>query len=670
MGFTIDIDTGGTFTDGFFTSGNDFRTVKTPTTPHNLTICFLECVKAGAAAFDIPVEEMLNDTDVVRFSNTIGTNCIINRDGSKIGLLLTRGHEGLAPTTDPDGKVPLVEPDMIIGVDEAIGGLAPDAVKVVQAAQELIDRGARCLVIAFADSEADPANERAARQAIKQEYPREYLGSVPVFLASDISSRSGYQERVHTAVINAYIHGKLARLLYRAGEDLRRTGFPGQLLIGHNNGAVARVPKTRAINTYNSGPAAGLLGAREIGALYGAEAVLSADMGGTSFDLGYVRRGEPSYSLRPDVEGFRCILPMLAIRAVGAGGGSIAYVVDGQLQVGPNSAGALPGPACFDRGGTEPTVTDANVVLGLLDPNYFLGGTSRLNVEKARAAIDRAVAAPLGISVEDAAWRIITQIEKTMGDALGEIRTQAKADRDALLVVYGGGGPLHSCNVAAQAGVDRIVITPFSAVFSAYSSSLMDIGHLYHHRADVKLRPLDDIAPIEAILADLKIRAEKDMRGEGVDPADLHWMVEVIVESSSSAKEAKLVTTPDFCRDHHALEALTQAAAAELSHDPACDLVITSLGLCATAPVAHYRLQPVPQATNALSTSRKGIRRLYMGPKGWCDVEVYDRAFLGHGHNLNGPAFVESIQTTVFVPQDWRLSIDRFNNIVVERAAS
>jgi len=361
---------------------------------------------------------------------------------------------------------------------------------------------------------------------------------------------------------------------------------------------------------------------------------------------------------------------MLAIRAVGAGGGSIAGVVDGKLQVGPNSAGALPGPACFDRGGTEPTVTDANVVLGLLDPNYFLGGAAQLDAEKARAAIERHVAQPLGISIEDAAWRVVGMIENTMGTALADIRAQAKAGDDALLVVYGGGGPLHSCSVAAQAGINRIVITPFSAVFSAYSSSLMDIGHLYHHRADVKLRPVGDLNAVEPILAALKLRAESDMRGEGVDPGELHWAVELIIESIATGDEIKLLTTPDFHRDHKALESLTQAAAAELSHDPACDLVITSLGLCATAPVAHYRLQPVPLATHALSTSRKGMRRLYMGPQGWNNVEVYDRARLGHGHNLSGPAFVESAQTTVFVPQDWTLSIDRFNNIVVERTAS
>lgn len=667
MGFTIDIDTGGTFTDGFFAHGAQFRTVKTPTTPHDLTLCFLECIKSGAAAFGVPVQALLAQAEVVRFSNTIGTNCIINRDGAQVGLILSAGSESLAPTSDDDGKSPLVLPELVGGIEEAAGRAAPDSEKVVTIAQDLIDRGARCLVIAFDGADLDPANERAARAAIKREYPREYLGSVPVFLSSDLTGRSGYQEAIHTAVINAYIHGKLARLLYKAGEDLRRRGHAGQLLIGHNNGSVARIAKTKAINTYNSGPAAGLLGAREIGALYGASVVLSADMGGTSFDVGYVRDGQPSYSLRPDVEGFRCNLPMLAIRAVGAGGGSIAAVVDGSLRVGPNSAGALPGPVCFGLGGSEPTVTDANVLLGLLDPDYFLGGGKRLDAAKARAAVAQRIAEPLGISAEEAAWRIVSTIEETMAAALADSCREAGAGDDALLVVYGGGGPLHACRVATKAGIRRIVITPFSAVFSAYSSSLMDIGHLYHQRVSVPLRPQGDFAAIEAALAELGGRAKRDMRGEGISADALHLAAELVIEARRTGAEVKLATTPDFYRDEATLEALVRAAGASLSQDPEDDLVITSIGICASAPVAHYRLQPVLKVDHAVK--RKGSRPVYLGTEGWADVPLYDRGGLGHGHTLQGPALVESDQTTVFVPSGWNLTVDRFNDLLLERTA-
>ncbi|PWC52537.1 hydantoinase/oxoprolinase family protein [Azospirillum sp. TSO22-1] len=663
MGYTIDIDTGGTFTDGFFAHGEEFRSVKTPTTPHDLTACFIDCIRAGAEAFGVPVERLLRDAEVIRFSNTIGTNAIIERTGAKVGLIVTRGCETLAPTTDADGKAPLVAPDMVLGI------AGTGSAEVLDAAQALIDRGAHCLVVALHGADADPAAERAVRAAIKAEYPRDYLGSVPVFLSSDVSRRSGLQERVNSAVLNAYIHGKLTRLLYKAGEDLRRRDFPGQLLIGHNNGAAARVAKTRAINTYNSGPAAGLLGAREIGALYGAELVVSADMGGTSFDIGYVRAGLPSQALRPDVEGFRCNLPMLAIRALGSGGGSIAAVAGERVQVGPRSAGALPGPACFDLGGTEPTVTDANLVLGLLDPDYFLGGQKQLDAGKAAAALDARVAGPLGVPVEEAAWRVRAAVDADMGEATRRLCEEV-GGRDPLMVVYGGAGPLHACAVAEAAGIRRIVVTPFSAVFSAYSSSLMDVGHLYHARVAATLRPAGAMDALAAALDGMRARAERDMRGEGFEPGQLHWTVELIVESKATGAETRLTAAPGFHDDLHSLEELSRQAAAALGGDVEDDLVVTTVGLFAGAPVPHFRLRPVPMAPGSADGALRGTRAVYLGPgRGRRTLPVYDRARLGHGHAMAGPCLVESAQTTVFVTEGWAAAVDRFDNLVLERGA-
>ncbi|MBU1155176.1 MAG: hypothetical protein KJ921_04970, partial [Proteobacteria bacterium] len=280
MSFSIDIDTGGTFTDGFFLSGDQSASVKVPTTPHDLTECFLKCIEAGAGRFDLPVEDLLYQTEVIRFSNTIGTNTIIQRDGAKVGLLLSRGQGEMAPCKELEGKPPLVPPDMVREIGGEIGPNGevlspPEAQEVLAQAQELIDAGARCLVLALQGSDRNPSNERMARSFIKELYPRDYLGSVPVFLSSDISRRGGEAQRINAAVLNAYIHPKLVRLLYKAGEELRQRLYNKNLFIVHNNGAVARVAKTRAINTYNSGPAAGLLGARMIGKLYGAENLIS-----------------------------------------------------------------------------------------------------------------------------------------------------------------------------------------------------------------------------------------------------------------------------------------------------------------------------------------------------------------------------------------------------------
>jgi N-methylhydantoinase A/acetophenone carboxylase len=675
MGYTIDIDTGGTFTDGFFVGGDRVATVKVPTTPHDLTVCFLNCVNAGAARFGVSVEDLLYETDIVRFSNTIGTNTIIQRDGSKIGLLVTAGREDLAPSQRDNGKPPLVLPDMVVGVEERVSPegeiLNPaDETTALKAAQKLIDQGARCLVTCFANSEFNPANEQLVRKAIKAEYPRDFLGSVPVFLSSDISRRSGEIERLNAAVLNAYIHAKLVRLLYKAGEELRRRLYRRSLFIVHNNGAVARVAKTRAINTYNSGPAAGVLGARSIGQLYGVQDLISMDMGGTSFDVGYVRHGQASYSLKPDVEGLSVNVPMLAIRAIGAGGGSIASVRKGKLQVGPQSAGALPGPVCFDLGGMEPTVTDADLILGILDPDYFLGGTMKLHLDKARAAMTEKVAQPLGVSCEQAALMIKQTIDEAMGNEVKRLKSEAAPDIDPLLVVYGGAGPAHCCDIARIAGLKKIVITPFSAVFSAYSSSSMDVGHLYYRRVDLPFDAKSDLQPLTQPLAEMRSEAERDMRGEGFSSEQISWEFELFVQAPDRSREVKLSADIDLLESPPKVKALLEQAHNELSSTGKAAkgaYLITTLGLRASAPIPHYQTVTSPQVDHGAEKAKKGMRSVFLsdGTKPQ-QVPVFDRARLGNGHQIVGPAVIESEHTTFMLSENWKMSVDQHNNIFAE----
>jgi N-methylhydantoinase A/acetophenone carboxylase len=672
MGYTIDIDTGGTFTDGFLVHGDQVKTVKVPTTPHDLTVCFIECIKSGACAFGVDVEDLLYETDILRFSNTIGTNTIIQRDGSKVGLLVTKGREHLAPTAAHDGKSSLVLADMVLGIEEAVtpGGdvlKSPDAGQALAVAQELIDRGARCLVVALTNSEANPANERLLRQVVKQEYPRDYLGSVPVFLSSDISLRSGEAERINAAVLNAYIHGKLVRLLYKAGEELRQRLYRNNLFIVHNNGAVARVAKTRAINTYNSGPVAGLLGARLIGTLYGIHDLISADMGGTSFDIGYVRQGQVAFTVSPDVEGFAVNVPMLAINALGAGGGSIASVKDGELRVGPQSAGALPGPVCFDLGGTEPTVTDADLILGILDPEYFLGGTIKINRAKAAKAMEEKIATPLGISAEEAALRVKQTIDAAMGQGIKKLREKLWGNETPLLVVYGGAGPMHCCDFARIGGLGKIVITPFSGVFSAFSSSTMDVGHIYYRGAITALGEGSDGAALSLAVAAMKREAVRDMRGEGFAADGLVFGLELFFQSADRGQEVKVVVTDlsslGIKRAFDQARGFLAAAGKQASGN----LILATISLTVQAAVPHYHIAEIPCALEPADNARKGSRPVYLGSStGKVEVPVYERCRLTHGHVLEGPAIVESETTTLLVSSGWKLKIDQFNNALLE----
>lgn len=678
MGYTIDIDTGGTFTDGFFVFKDRVETVKVPTTPHDLTVCFMECIKAGAVRFGVLVEDLLYDTDIIRFSNTIGTNTIIQRDGSRVGLMVTAGCEALAPIHSQDDKSPLIMPDMVISLEEQVtpsGKVVhtPDEASIMSAAQELIDRGARCLVVAFDNSEYNSQNERFVRKTIKNEYPRDFLGSVPVFLSSDISHRSGNTERINAAVLNAYIHGKLARLLYQASENLRQKSYNKNLFIVHNNGAVARVAKTRAINTYNSGPAAGLLGARLIGQLYGAENLISADMGGTSCDLGFVTDNQESYTLKPDVEGFGINVPMMVIRAIGAGGGSIAGVKEGRLQVGPQSAGALPGPVCFDLGGFEPTVTDADLILGILDPAFFLGGTMTLNYEKAAAVMMEKIAGPLGISLEEAALQIKTMVDQSMGAELSDLKDRLNADQDPMLVVYGGAGAAHCCDIAKFGGLKKIVLTPYSAVFSAFSSSNMDVGHFYSSRIDLPLAENSDFDRVGQAVSIMEKEARRDMRGEGFSMEEVALELELFAKKQGDDHEIKFNVAYDFFNDPALIKQTIQTAGDLLNssvNGNSKDMVLTMAGLTARAKVPHYEIKKIPGALQGPDQAKKGYRKVFLEPgQQALEIPVYDRSLLTNGHRITGPGLVESEQTSLLIPSEWELIVDQYNNTLLEEVS-
>lgn len=670
MGYTIDIDTGGTFTDGFFVCDGVIKTVKVATTPHDLTICFLECIKAGAEAFAMTAQDLLYNADIVRFSSTIGTNTIIQRDGSKVGLIVTRGTEELFSARADSGDSPLIHANMVMGIDEAIttGGMveeAPEAEPVLATAQKLIDQGARCLVVALANAEINPANERAVRRIIKAEYPRDYLGSVPVFLSSDISTRSGLQQRMNTAVLNAYIHAKLTRLLYKAGEDLRQHEYRGTLLINHNNGAVARVAKTRAVNTYNSGPAAGLLGACEVGKTYGLNNIISTDMGGTSFDVAWVCDGKPSYSLEPDIEGFTCNLPMLSIRALGTGGGSIASLDGSGVKVGPLSAGALPGPAAYNLGGSQATVTDANLILGVLDAKFFLGGSMPLHIDRASSVIDEMIARPLGLSVEQAAWLIKQQVDKDLGMAVAEAASHLKNGNDVVIVAYGGAGGLHACDMATAAGVKKIIMTPFSAIFSAYSSSLMDVGHIYYRRIDSPFNHSLDPEKLEIAIAQMSREADRDMRGEGFRENELNYSLQLFIKDADENREIRLDTQIDFYQKRGLLEDLIKQAEAAMytnGNDSPC--VLSSVACLVKASISGHPVTELEKAQSHPDDAIKMRRRLFTGDDR-VEVPVYDRNRLGYGHELAGPALVESDQTTLLLSQNWSMRIDQFNNAIL-----
>ncbi|OLT40001.1 hypothetical protein BJF85_06570 [Saccharomonospora sp. CUA-673] len=409
---TIDIDTGGTFTDGFVVRDGIAHTIKTLTTPHDLAVCFRETIENAAGSLGLTVPDMLRETASVRYATTVGTNTVVQRRGPRIGLITDPG----LPPADQDAGVQLfVEPTMVAELppgDEDAGRRALPALRT------LLQEGARGLVVAC--SEGVSADEYALATGFAEHYPKHCLDSVPLLRGGEVSADPDPVRRRSTALFNAYVHPDVADFLYRAEDYLREHGYQRPLRIVHNDGGAARVARTIAGKTYNSGPMAGLLGARTVARSYGFDDLVTLDMGGTSLDVGILRAGEVPMREHGRVEDVEISFPLPDLVPLGLGGGSIAWLDESRLRVGPHSAGALPGPACFGFGGTEPTVTDADVVTGVLRPQSFLSGRMDIDRDAAERAFEP-LAEKLNLSVPETAGRVLTTAHQDSAAARGGV---------------------------------------------------------------------------------------------------------------------------------------------------------------------------------------------------------------------------------------------------------
>ena len=313
MKFTIDIDTGGTFTDGFFTTDGQVRKIKVDTTPHDLTVCFSTCIEEGAKSFGVSLPEMLSNTEVVRFASTIGSNTMITRSGPKIGLVVTQGFEDSLYGRGEHGESLfdfILSPAMVQGIGEEVDAAgkvkkAPGENEVKAVTKQLLQRGARMIVVSLLGATRNGSNEKRVREIVSATYPSHFLGAVPLLLSSEVSASASDVLRTNTAVVNAYLHQAMARFLYKADDYLRKNGYPKPMLVAHCGGGTARVAKTTAVQTWGAGPAAGLAGAASIGRLYGIKHAVLVDVGGTTTDIGLVSNGSYSYSYHPEIEGVK-----------------------------------------------------------------------------------------------------------------------------------------------------------------------------------------------------------------------------------------------------------------------------------------------------------------------------------------------------------------------------
>ena len=713
MSYTVGIDVGGTFTDFYCAhEGGGFHTAKTPTTHYDLSVGFMRGMGLLAKGLKLKLPEFLSGLSSVRYSTTVGTNALIERTGPKLGLITTAGFEdtifigrgrswadGLGWQQGRDlarieKPAPLIDPQMVVGVRERIDYagkiIAPlSREEVLEKLQSLVDRGAQGFVVSLLWSFVNPEHEQFIKQVIEEEYPEDYLGSMPVILSSEISPKAGEYTRTMTAVVNAYIHGLMAEELNKLGNELRDGGYRKPLTLVHNTGGTKKASRTRAVLTHNAGPVAGLHGAAALGGLSADGNIVFTDMGGTSFDIGLIEGGAiKAHDFIPVIDRWRTNIPAIEVKSIGAGGGSIAWInrtLGDTLEVGPQSAGSMPGPACYDKGGKEPTVTDADLVLGLYNAENYLGGEMLLDIDLAKKAIGEKIAQPLGIPVEEAAWRIRRMIDARMGqEVFNEVALKGHDPRTFVLYACGGAGGAHAVGFAPFIGVSKIVVPLQSSVFGAFGASTMAIKEVWERSRSLKLfnwseqAYLSDLAPFNDLVSELVDLATRDLKLEGFNERDMAFRLELDMRYGSQYNMTR-VTAPKLRLDNTAdVKALCDAFTARYAEVyspeatfPAGGINVESFFLTASVAQDPFAL---PAETLAAAEPDAGAktetRPVYWDPAdGFVATPIYDARRLKPGNRLAGPAVIESPDTTYVVAPGWTFHIDAWRNGVLERSA-
>ncbi len=706
---TVDVDVGGTFTDMVMVV--DGRTIfhKVPTTPYDLSVCFMQVLAEGAEELGTTIEALAPRLDAVRYSTTVAMNRLIERDGPRLGLITTEGHEDAILIGKGaqwiDGKrlderralplqekpVPLVPRDMIVGVKERIDGrgrvIRPlDADDVRRKVRHLVDRGARGFVVSLLWSFVNPEHEQRVKEIIREEYRDYHIGHLPVVLASQVVSRLGEYERTMTAVLDAYLQRAMRAELSATWDKLRDAGYVGPLFMVHNSGGCADIFKTTASRTYNGGPVAGLIGASDIARRMGAKNVVTSDVGGTSFDVGLVvDQSVRNYEFNPVIDCWMVAITMLQSLSIGAGGGSIAWINESlgrRLEVGPRSAGAYPGPAAYNLGGTEPTVTDADLVLGYINPGNYFGGRMQLDREAAERTIRERIAEPLGLDLIEAASLIRRIIDDKMASAIRkEVVLRGYRPSDFVVFAFGGAGPTHVAGYMDE--IPRAVVFPFSPVFCAYGSSIMDVVHVYERSHRMILleplteKPTEDYATFNGIVEHLLNEARRELAAEGFDPERAAFALELdmlyggqIHAKRTSTPQLFLESEEDVDRLYDHFEREFSEAFSPLIVNRPGGVYIDTFVLKASFPGQRLQLEPI--AANGRGTpSPKATRRAYWPEASrWDETPVFDlEPLLRSRSQLEGPALIESPYTTVVVPPGKRFSVDEYGLGVLERSA-
>lgn len=655
--FTVDIDTGGTMTDALVSDGTARYAFKVDTTPHDYTVSFLACLQEAARAMQFPnVEAFLRKVSLIRWSSTITTNVLAERRGSKVGLFVSRGQE---EALYGKGRSPIIGE---LVADGAVLGLPanPTATDVLSGVKQLLEAGVRRICVSLADAFPNNGSENAIKEMIEDQYPDHIIGAVPVLLGSEMAQLRHDQTRAHYSVMNAYTHAQLANSLFKA-EDLLRDehGWNGALLIGHTSGGVARIGKTKAVDTIESGPVFGTFSGAHMAGLYGFKNVVCFDVGGTTTKASIVRDGAPVFQRGGELMEVPVQTSFAMLRSAAVGGGSVAKVRNGSVTLGPESMGAAPGPACYGLGGDQATLTDALLFLGYLDPANFLGGRRTLKVELARDAIEKNIAKGLGVSADVAALSIRDEAVAIMAKLIRSTLKEAGIDaKDTPLFAFGGNGPMFASFVAEQLGMPSAVTFDLGPVFSAFGSAISDVVHRYERGVDLQADAISS-GTLAPVVASMRTQAERDLRGEGFDPekATFTWAADL------ATSDADLSVVSFDCGDKDPLSIL-DALARAVKPVAKAKSRLQAIKLSTRYVVGSHG---VTKPTNRVAVERPTKREARFVAGSREEVSVYRWEALNVGDVLNGPAVVNGATMTCPLPAGWRLTVDDYGNARMQR---
>ena len=665
----VDIDVGGTLTDGLFTSGENLFSIKVDTTPHDLTVCLMDCLAQAAGKLSFAdTLAFLEQVELIRWSTTITSNVLAELRGPRIGLLVSRGHERDLYGPDSQDAVlgRIVNAQDVAGLDAT-----PDHATVMNAARGLLESGVRRICVSLKGAHRSPERELAVKRVIDEQYPDHFLGSVPVLAGSDISQSADDRTRSYCAVINAYTHGALAATLFKAEDELREISrYHGIFLVSHINGGVAGISKTKAIDTIESGPVLGVLGSAHLAAAYGLKDVVAMDVGGTTAKISVLENGAPVYRKPSDLFGIPLEVSLPSLRSIALGGGSVVKVIPGsresQIELGPESMGSYPGPACYSLGGDQPTLTDVFVTSGLIDPEYFLGGTKPIDLAVARKIVEESVAHPAHLSCGEACRVVMERAFGLVAKVISEARSDLREDFSKhTLFAYGGNGSLFACGVAERAGLSSVRMFSLGPVFSAFGSSVTDISHVYERAIPDPAIREQSLAGIRRMLDQVKAEAEKDLLGEGIRPENLVFSIEI--EAGGAGKNSVAVACPEASlqSSEEFRRALAAALAVPASGAPGetC-LELLRVRVRKPMPKPHFAGRKLSGSDPA--QARIGARKVLWGSRAG-EAQIYRWEWLQPGNRVPGCAILESVNTTYFVPEGWALTLDEFGNALVNR---